>query len=285
MSRQNKDSKDRPKRFRISLIDDDSHKELWMSRFTRNSLFVSVLSILFVVIGLSFCAFAFTPLKTLIPGYPDARSKRMAVQNAFKIDSLENVMTKWSYYSENLRRVLQGADPMSIDSLMANYNADTARVRETEALKAQDSLLRKSVRDAEEFGLRAGASRDLPIEGIHFFTPLKGTVSQKYDKYIHPYIDLTAPAGAVVMSVLDGTVINAGWNEKTGYTIAVQHSGDIVSIYMHNDKLFKKTGDKVTAGTPIALVGNTGSLSTGAHLHFELWYKGEAVDPTQYINF
>ena len=120
---------------------------------------------------------------------------------------------------------------------------------------------------------------------MHFFTPLKGVVSQGYDPLLHPYIDITAPANSVVMSVLDGTVINAGWSDDSGYTIQIQHSDDIVSIYKHNQKLLKKTGDKVTAGSPVALVGNTGALTTGDHLHFELWYRGEAVDPTKYINF
>ena len=84
---------------------------------------------------------------------------------------------------------------------------------------------------------------------------------------------------------MDGTVINDGWSEEDGYTIQIQHDGDIISIYKHNEKLLKKTGDKVTAGSPIALIGNTGSLSTGEHLHFELWYKGEAIDPSRYISF
>jgi murein DD-endopeptidase MepM/ murein hydrolase activator NlpD len=110
-------------------------------------------------------------------------------------------------------------------------------------------------------------------------------ISQGYDSATHPYIDITAPAGTVVKATLDGTVIFAGWNNETGNTIHIQHDGDIVSIYKHNEKLLKKTGDKVTAGSPIALVGNTGELTTGEHLHFELWHKGETVDPALYIKF
>ena len=109
-------------------------------------------------------------------------------------------------------------------------------------------------------------------------------ISQNYDA-THPYIDITAPAGSVVKATLDGTVISSGWNEDAGHTIQIQHTDDIISIYKHNEKLLKKTGDKVKAGTAIALVGNSGSLSTGTHLHFELWHKGEAIDPTKYIKF
>jgi len=89
----------------------------------------------------------------------------------------------------------------------------------------------------------------------------------------------------VVAAVLDGTVINAGWSDDGGFTIMIQHEDNLISIYKHNQTLLKRTGDRVTAGTPVALVGNTGSLSTGDHLHFELWYRGEAVDPSRYISF
>jgi lipoprotein NlpD len=136
-----------------------------------------------------------------------------------------------------------------------------------------------------QFEINANARRSLPIEGLHFFTPLHGVISQGYDKALHPYVDITAPENSVVMSVLDGTVISAGWSDENGYTIQIQHEGNIVSVYKHNQKLMKKSGDKVTAGMPIAIVGNAGTLSTDNHLHFELWHNGEAVDPAKYISF
>ena len=88
-----------------------------------------------------------------------------------------------------------------------------------------------------------------------------------------------------ISTSLESSVISDGWTDTDGYTIRIQHEGDIISVYKHNQKLMKKTGDKVTAGTPIAILGGTGSLSDGEHLHFELWHKGEAVDPTKYISF
>ena len=153
-----------------------------------------------------------------------------------------------------------------------------------QTIHRSDSLLRKTVNEADRMGM---TSRDMvmPIEGMHFFSPLKGVVSQGFDRAIHPYIDITAPANSVVTSVLDGTVISAGWGDESGYTILIQHPNNIISVYKHNQKLLKKQGDHVSAGATIALVGNTGSITTGEHLHFELWYKGNAVDPTKYINF
>ena len=275
----------RSSKFRLALIDNQSHKQLWTLHFTKTSLFVTVVTLVVTLCIIIYSLIAFTPIRTFIPGYPDARSKRAAIQNAIKIDSLETVIYKWGLYSENIKRVLEGADPIKIDSIVNAGMAAASRQDDMTTILKQDSLLREKVKEEEQFGITARTRRTLPIEGLHFFSPLKGVVSQGYDPVAHPYIDITAPAGSVVKSVLDGTVIFAGWDEKTGHTIQVQHEGDIISIYRHNAKLLKKSGDKVTAGSPIALVGNTGEMTTGDHLHFELWHKGEAVDPTKYINF
>lgn len=283
MSKVNKDNK--PSKFRLAVIDDRSHKHLFNVHFTKTGFFVAIVSLLVVLTALIYSLIAYTPVRTFIPGYPDAHSKRAAIQNAMRIDSLENVIYRWELYSENLRRVVEGEEPLKIDSIINASSRKEMSKEEMSELALKDSLLRQHVREEEQFGISDRDKRNLPIEGLHFFTPLKGVVSQGYDNAVHPYVDITAPAGSVVKATLDGTVISDGWNEDTGYTIQIQHDGDIVSIYKHNEKLLKKTGDKVTAGSPIALIGNTGKLSTGDHLHFELWHKGETVDPAKYMNF
>ena len=283
MAQQNKVKKTR--NFRQTLVDDKTHKHLWSAHFTKVGFIVAIISALVMLSAAVFCVVAYTPVRTFIPGYPDAHSKRAAIQNAIRIDSLENVIYRWELYSENLRRVVEGQEPLKIDSLINAAQASRTATADAADLLSKDSLLREVVREEEEFGISARNKRDLPIEGLHFFTPLKGVVSQGYDANIHPYIDITAPAGSVVKATLDGTVIFSGWSEEAGNTIQIQHESDIVSIYKHNEKLLKKVGEKVTAGAPIALVGNTGDISTGTHLHFELWHKGETVDPTLYIKF
>ncbi len=272
--------------YRLTLVDDDTHDKLWTTKFTRLNVLVSAITALVVLFTLAWCLIAFTPLKSFIPGYPGAKSKYDAIQNAIRIDSLENVITKWELYSENLRRVVDGEAPLKIDSLIkAGAGEGKKEAKDLAALAAKDSLLRKEVAAEDRFDITSGGGKTLPIEGMHFFTPLKGVVSQGYDKALHPYIDITAPTNSVVMAVLDGTVISAGWSDEDGYTIRIQHEGDIISVYKHNQKLMKKTGDKVSAGTPVAIVGGTGKTADGDHLHFELWHKGEAVDPTKYISF
>lgn len=284
MSNTNKDKK--TTHFRLSLLDAKTHQQLRSVRFTKTTFIITIICSIVLICATIYSLIAFTPIRTFIPGYPDETTKRTAIHNALKADSLERVIVKWELYSENLRRVLEGeAAPSSIDSLMNISRNTIESTKDDSIIKLQDSLLRKTVREEEMFELADRNRRSLPIEGMHFFTPLKGIVTQGYDAAIHPFVDIAAAEGTVVNAIADGTVIYTGWSDETGYTIQIQHDADIISIYKHNEKLIKNVGDKVKAGSPIALVGNTGSLSTGPHLHFELWYKGECMDPTKHINF
>lgn len=273
------------KTFRLSFVEDDTHKTLKSIRFSKMSLTIWAIIAAVVLLLVFYALIAFTPLRTTIPGYPDAHSKRVALANAIKIDSLESSITRWELYAKNLSRVLAGEETLSADSLINSDAAGYLARKSAEELAAQDSVLKETVHREEQFNLEGNGERKLPLEGRHFFIPLKGVISSGFDIATHPYIDITAPANSVVCATLDGTVIYTAYSDAAGHTIQLQHDGNIVSIYTHNEKLLKKVGDKVKAGTPIALVGNSASLTTGDHLHFELWYNGEPVNPTEYISF
>ena len=275
MSGQNKEPKVR--NFRLSLVDDMTHRKLWVLHFTKPGFLVTVISAVVVLFAIVYALLAYTPLRTSIPGYPDAHTRRAAIQNAIRMDSLENVISRWEYYSENMLRVIEGEAPLPVDSVIRLADAAVASGRDAAFLAQRDSALRDFVNAEEQFGVTDRQERDLPIEGMHFFTPLKGVVSQGFDSVLHPYVEVSAPANSVVMAVLDGTVIFDGWDDGSGYTVAVQHEGGIISIYKHNVKLLRKTGDRVSSGTSIALAGDL--------LRFELWYRGAAVDPAKYIVF
>ena len=269
-------------KFRFSLVDAESHRMLWTRRFTTSGIIVTAVSALVILGAFFFFLVALTPLKTLIPGYPDRATRLRYETSAERLDSLQMKLVQWDLYAENLRKVLSGEPALTLDSLktvtsVRDENGDLVW------LKERDSLLRATIEGESRFAL-TGTEKKLPIDAMSFFTPLKGVVSQGFDDS-HPYIDVTAPSGSVVMSVLEGTVIFTLWDDDDGYTVAVQHSGDIVSVYRHNQKLLKRPGDKVGAGTPIAILGGSSSLTIGDHLRFELWYRGTAVDPLRYINF
>ena len=280
------DNKKKSRAFRLALVDAVSHERIWSFRYTRTAMIIAVTSAV-VLLGVGmYCLIAYTPVRTFIPGYPGAISRRQAVQNALRIDSLETRILQWELYAENLRRVVSGADPIQMDSLILNSRTATREEVDARYLALRDSLLRADVEEEEQFGIDAAPlRRNLPIEALSFFTPVKGVVSDVFDRALHPWIDVTAPAGSIVMAVLDGTVVYTGWEEEDGYILAIQHSGDILTIYKHNEKLLHKAGEAVKAGTPVGILASSTSLTKGDHLHFELWYEGVATDPVQYIKF
>lgn len=274
------------KKYRFSIFNDTTHEEIFV--FRANGIF-SILTIMALIVALIasvILLISYTSLKEFIPGYPSAKSRGEAIENAIKIDSLQNEINIWRLQLANIQRITTGERPLNIDSLMnLSERKDTASAY-NELYAKDDSLLRATVLQEEQFNLSANTHKIEQIEGLHFFTPLKGVVTEEYNLAIdHPYIDIAAPENSVVYAVLDGTVIHAGWNDQTGYTIEIQHDNNLISTYKHNSKLLFKVRDKVKAGTPVALVGSTGTLSNAPHLHFELWHKGEPINAAQYINF
>ena len=279
-----KSDKKNSRNFRLSLIDAVSHERLWSVRFTRPIFIGALVSGIIVAMVTFFLLVAYTPLRTFIPGYPSTQTRRQAVQNAQKIDSLEMRLLQWDLYAENLRRIVEGEAPIRQDSVMLGSEG-SRNVTDAQFLAIKDSLLRADVLTQEQFNVDEAPKKNLPMEAMSFFPPVKGVVTEGFERTLHPYIDITAPAGSMVTSVLDGTVVYTSWDSEEGYFIIVQHAGDILSVYKHNQKLLHRQGDVVKAGTPIGLVAESESLTKGNHLHFELWYEGQAMDPTQFIKF
>lgn len=288
MGKQNKEAKEHredTRRYRISLVNDEDHRLLWNRSFTSSGLITATVAAAVLAVAAIYSIIAFTPVRRTIPGYPDAVTRRDAIRNAIRIDSLEREIKIWELYAGNISKILAGEEPDNIDSLLTQYRS-SGSVASAAQFAQDDSLLRADILEEERFAVGNGNKEIRQIEGLIFYPPVKGIVTQGFNPSVgHPFIDIAASENSVVAAVLDGTVIGAGWDDDTGFTIHIQHANDLVSIYKHNEKLLKNVGDKVKAGTSIALVGNTGKLSSAPHLHFELWHKGEAIDPAKYINF
>lgn len=279
--KEKKDPKKVVKNYRFTAFNADTHEVLGNYACTRKEIISYSISAIVAIIAFFYIIIAFTPIKNTIPGYPDARTRRTIIENKIRVDSLQRAVSVWELYSENILRALNDENPIAVDSVVRL----AAKVKRGEGLSAKDSLIRQKVRSEEQFSLSSGANeRVLPIEGLLFFTPVRGVISQRYSES-HKAIDIATAKGSVIKSVLDGTVTFAGYSEQQGYVIMIQHDGDIISVYKHASKLLKQSGDKVSSGTPIAIVGSTGSLSNGDHLHLEIWYKGTSVNPEFYISF
>ncbi len=286
MARIKKEKRNRLRsKYRFSIFNDTSHEELFVFRANGLMMLLSLsLAVIFIISSVTILI-SFTPLREFIPGYPNSQTRRAIVENALKADSLEQAVKLWDFQLANIQRVVTGQKPLAMGNVSAV--ADTSKTVDLRATGSkEDSILREDVIKQEQFNLGTKRNQIEQIEGLHFFPPVKGIVSDGFNLATnHPYLDIAASANSVVSAVLDGTVIMANWTDETGFTIQIQHSNDLISIYKHNSKLLKKTGDIVRAGSAISLVGSTGKLSTGAHLHFELWHKGKAIDPSKYIKF
>lgn len=241
--------------------------------------------ILFTV--LIIVAIAFTPLREFIPGYADIRTKRMATSTALRVDSLETALNNNVRYLNSLKIILSGGVVEDDSTTDINQQAVSSQI-ET-ATSYEDSVLRAGVEEEERFNLSFQSSdgKDGGLRNILFFTPVEGVLSSSFDPTIQHYgVDVvTNESDAPVKSVLEGTVALATWTSDEGHVIFVQHKYNLVSVYKHNSMLLKKVGEKVKAGEAIAIVGNSGELSSGPHLHLELWHNGTPINPSDYIIF
>ncbi len=274
------------KKYRFSIFNDTTHEEVFSFRaYGAYSIIALVFMVAVIIVSVALLI-SFTSLRELIPGYPTAQNRQELVQNAIRIDSLQREVDVWRLQLANIQRIAVGEKPLHLDSMLNLHTGADTVVKVDGDFAKDDSLLRATVLREEQFDLSYKQQKIEQIEGLHFFPPLKGVVTQEFSIAAdHPYLDIAAPENTVVSAILNGTVIFAGWDDATGYTLHLQHDNNLVSVYKHNSKLLHNERDKVTAGTPVALVGNTGTLSNAPHLHFELWHKGEPIDPAQYIKF
>ncbi len=277
--------------YRLVFLNEKSFEERFSFRLTRMHVITTLLSLAVIFIVLTFFLIAYTPLKEYIPGYPDINQKRELYHLNRTIDSLLQDSKQKDVFLTNIRNIIENKDTQinykQPKSTPVNY--DTIKDRKTKT----DSILRAEFENETRFNLyptSTDASGLAPskmlIQDQNFFIPLDGIITGKFDLLEKHYgIDIVASHNEAVKSVLDGTVILSTWTPETGNVIAIQHSGNLISVYKHCATLLKQEGDLVKAGDPIAIAGNSGELTTGPHLHFELWYNGNPVNPADYINF
>lgn len=265
------------------LIRDTTFEERFSLRLTPLNVIV-VFTASFLILGAFYVSLIlFTPLKEYIPGYSDGAVRTSVIQSAMKADSLEEELAALNKYQNNLAMVLQGKLPLdSVNLVRSKKNFEALDFNKSE----EDSLLRMRVEEQEAYSLSNAAGGRKLADDSYFFPPLRGVITSKFNSGISHYgIDIVASAGEAVKCVQEGTVTVASWTSDGGYVIQVQHPNNLISIYKHNSVLLKSVGDKVATGDPIAIIGNTGELSTGPHLHLELWKNGRPVDPEKNIVF
>lgn len=238
-----------------------------------------------VVMLLTYLLIAQTPLRRTVPGYPSRETRQVAIENYRKIDSLEKEVRLWAFQVANIQRVVTGRETLSLDSMNFDMPDLTVDPEQQAAYGQSDSLLRAQVEKIDSVQQARPVERIEALKDIAFKRPLKGTLQEGFrPSGSHPYVALTAPAGTQAAAVLDGIIVSAEWSELEGCSLYLRHDHDLTSIYRHASKVLRNVGEQVKAGTPIAVVGETGELSQ-ALIQLEIRYKNQAIDPSLYIEF
>ena len=270
--------------YRLIIYNDSTIQTVWSIKLTPIKVLTlgslgAILLILFTTVII-----AYTPLRENIPGYPSTKIRQEIIHNYIMVDSLENEIKSRDNYFVKLKSLFQGEAPPD-DTVSAESSLKTYDVKFKKS--SADSMFRdKLAEEKQNLSITSNAKRLPSIANIHFFTPLRGLITNKFNpKTNHLAVDVVGSRNARISSVLDGTVVFSGWTMETGYSIFIQHENNLISAYKHNAELLKDVGEKVQAGDVIAIMGNSGELTTGPHLHFELWHNGTALDPETYIDF
>lgn len=274
-------------RYRLIIYNDTSFQSVWTMKLTRLKVFTLISAIFIIVVILVIFLIAGTNLKEYIPGYPRSEYRETLIHNALVVDSLKIEIERRDRLMQTLKAIMRGEDPpdYSLDTLDREATA-RQEVEDIKSLNYDSIFHDKIVEESLSLTTQGEAISSGSLSNIYFFQPVKGVITNKFNASKNHFgIDLVAGINTRISSVLNGTVVYAAWTPDTGYVIMVQHENNLISVYKHNASLLKKEGDKVNGGEAIAIIGNTGELSTGPHLHFELWYQGNAVDPEQYIVF
>ncbi len=271
--------------YRLVILNDQTFEERWSYRLTGLNVLTAISGFALLLIFIGIMLISFTPLKRLLPEYPDAEFHEQMINNALRLDSIEIELAVRDQYIRNLQHILTGDSRTKVDDV-----PDTVELYSNLDLEPSkdDSALRKRVELEQQASILGNQIKhsSTGIEQLTFYPPVKGMVSNKFNYQEGHYgIDIVTEKLSTIHAALDGTVISSSWSLETGYTLQIQHAHDLISVYKHNESLLKQQGDLITAGETIAFVGNTGEFSTGPHLHFELWYKGLPVNPENFIDF
>lgn len=270
------------KKFRLVVINDETLEEEGLLKISRSNIIALTSLVVIFIFIISFLIIVYSPLNKHLPGKSSELVQKELIQLALKSDSLASALSISSLYLSNIGSIIKG-DSISFEYLDDSLNKiDNSEVSFFKS--KEDSLLRMRVEKEDQSSINLNSKRR--NKQFLFFPPVEGFVSDSFNLQSNHYgIDLVAKSGAKIKSIGEGTVIVSDWNPQTGYVLGIQHSEDFISFYKHCSVLLKNVGDIITTGENIAIIGNSGELSSGPHLHLELWKSGTPLDPSLYITF
>lgn len=274
-------------RYLLIIRNEENFAEKSTVSFTYAKVIVLSVTIFMIILVLSFFLVETILAQWFDPRHSQMEANRNLIQLSLRLDSLEFEVYRKQQFINNFQRILKGdIDSDSLEDKSENRTTEVPVEIQSSTLSAIDSQFRRRFETAEASLLTISNYRQIELEEMFMFSPIDGIISQKYDvKNEHYGVDVVSRKNEPVMCIADGTVILASWTQDSGYVIAIQHRGGLISVYKHNDELLEKVGNFVGAGDVISITGNTGDLTDGTHLHFELWHNGSPVNPEEFVSF
>jgi murein DD-endopeptidase MepM/ murein hydrolase activator NlpD len=268
---------------RLVGMDPITFEEWWRVKINRIQLLSISAIIILVFFFLNYALFSLTPLGDLLPESVRDKSKNQLKSQMSELDHLEKKIVTQEQYIKNLQLIILGDIP--IDSVYTarnfqkesniNPDLDTSLTSVEEALSVQ-------IENAKN---NSNQNKDNLFKNLFLFEPVNGEISREFRIPNHPGVDVVTKRNEQIKACLDGVVLHTSYDDQDGYTVILSHQNEIVSIYKHAQKILVEVGQKITAGSGIAIVGNTGERSTGPHLHFELWSDMGPLNPLDYLSF
>lgn len=283
-SRQKKLTKKLLHKYRLVVLNEDTFEERFAMKLTRLNVFIYGSLFALLLIGFTTVFIAFTPIREYIPGYTSPTLQKQAIALEQKTDSLMRVTKMNERFIASIKDVLSGqtsSETINKDSIYAAVasEVDPQNLNPSRA----DSILRNKVENEDKYNLFESAKS---LKNFVFFPPVKGTVSSEFNlEEEHYAVDIAVPKNTPVKAAADGRVIFASWTSDSGFVLIIDHGNQLITVYKHNASLIKAQGELVKAREVIAISGSSGELSTGPHLHFELWSDGNPIDPLSFIDF
>lgn len=274
-------------RYRLVIMNDETFEERISLKLSRMNVYIAFSSLLVLMLILIMLLIVFTPLKEYIPGYGDLEFRENLEVIRSETDSLNILVSQQDAYITSIKKIMNADfENDSIEQLTSNEKVDYSDI-DIEKTSEKDSLLRAEVEEQLQYSLGDVANiAGNDTSQAYYFPPITGYITSEFEPEKDHYgVDIVAPANTPIKAILPGTVIISNWTLDTGYVIGIQHSNNVLSFYKHNSVLLKKVGNFVKEGDVIAVIGSSGELSTGPHLHFELWQDKSPVNPMDYIAF
>ncbi len=271
---------------RFNMLNATDLSEEWHMHLSPASIFAGLIAFLLMLFIITLSLVAYTPVLEFLPGYRTEadRSRESLIQNIIRLDSMERVMNDMMTYNENISLIMEGRTPVS--RVLAS--SDSSRISKVLVMPSrEDSLLRAEMEGSGPYALsgQENASRSKSHEAIELAPPIEGIITVHFDLKANNYgVKIASTAAARVAAVDNGTVVQSLWTPEAGYTIIIQHAGNLLSIYRNLSQSLVTTGQTIRTGEQIGYSAEDDNGEVKL-FEFELWNNGKPVDPERYIVF